>query len=242
MRYVGSKRRIAKKLWAIMREEAQSRRYYIEPFAGGFNMLTEVKHNHVIASDFNEGLINMWKAVLFEGWIPPNTVTEKQYKELLKQEEETPLKTFARYACSWGGVGSKTSGYARDGGRNKSNYALRAKTVLKRQAKAMLNNIDRIDIKVKSYDESIYGCFSDCFIYCDPPYRSADYYVTDSFDNDRFEDWAVYVAKQGAIVYVSEYKIDRPEFKLVWEHDISSSMSWSDRQERRTEKLYKVIV
>ena len=81
MRYVGSKRRLAKKLLPIIQQglKVYPKGMYIEPFVGGANMITEVKHHTRIGYDANKYLI----ALLKEAQQNPDSI--KQAKMLFKK-------------------------------------------------------------------------------------------------------------------------------------------------------------
>ena len=52
MKYMGSKRRIAKDILKIILKDRKENQYYVEPFMGGCNSLCEVKGLR-IGNDFN---------------------------------------------------------------------------------------------------------------------------------------------------------------------------------------------
>lgn len=59
MKYMGSKAKITKYIVPIIQSkiDASGARYYIEPFAGGCNVIDKIKAPYRIASDQNEYLI-----------------------------------------------------------------------------------------------------------------------------------------------------------------------------------------
>ena len=78
MQYLGSKNKIAKHLLPIILKNRKPEQYYVEPFMGGGNMIDKVDGLR-IGNDINYYLIEMWKS-LQKGWIPPDVVTEEEYK------------------------------------------------------------------------------------------------------------------------------------------------------------------
>lgn len=62
MKYMGSKRRIAKYILPIILKDRKPGQWYVEPFAGGMNSICEVDGNR-IANDYHYYLIEMWKAI-----------------------------------------------------------------------------------------------------------------------------------------------------------------------------------
>ena len=62
MRYMGSKARFAKGILPIILQGRKSEQWYVEPFAGGMNVISHVDGNR-IANDKSIYLIEMWKGL-----------------------------------------------------------------------------------------------------------------------------------------------------------------------------------
>ena len=69
MKYVGSKARIAKHIVPIIQQylDDEKRRAYIEPFVGGANIITQIKHPVRLGTDNSLPLINLLQYVTFGG-------------------------------------------------------------------------------------------------------------------------------------------------------------------------------
>lgn len=63
MKYMGSKRRIWKHIAPIILENRKKGQYYVEPFCGGCNSISQVKGKRIV-SDINPYLIAMWKGLM----------------------------------------------------------------------------------------------------------------------------------------------------------------------------------
>ena len=102
MQYLGSKNKIAKHLLPIILKNRKPEQYYVEPFMGGGNMIDKVDGLR-IGNDINYYLIEMWKS-LQKGWIPPDVVTEEEYRYYKKcQEIEDPaMVAFIGFIVSLG--------------------------------------------------------------------------------------------------------------------------------------------
>ncbi len=103
MQCMGSKRRLAKYILPIILKDRKPGQWYIEPFVGGANMIDKVDGPR-IGNDINYYLIEMWKAIQ-HGWIPPDRITEKQYKIIKNNQVKyhPALTCFAGFLCSFGG-------------------------------------------------------------------------------------------------------------------------------------------
>lgn len=54
MIYMGSKKRISKYILPIITNNLSKGRYYVEPFCGGCNIISEVKHDGALYSDWRD--------------------------------------------------------------------------------------------------------------------------------------------------------------------------------------------
>ena len=62
MKYMGSKARFAKEILPIILKDKKPEQWYVEPFAGGMNVICEFGGKR-IANDNNYYLIEMWKGL-----------------------------------------------------------------------------------------------------------------------------------------------------------------------------------
>jgi DNA adenine methylase len=227
MKYMGSKNAIAKEIIPIM-ETVRNGRTWVEPFVGGANMIDKVDGKR-IGNDLNHYLIAMWKA-LQNGWKMPDFISETEYKDLQsnKDSRQPELVAFVGFNTSFGG--KWFGGYAR-GKNNKGeqrNYTIEGKrNILKQLPK--LSGVQFTSMpywEMKIPDNSL--------IYCDPPYEGTTKYK-DGFNHIQFWDWCRQKAKEGHIVFVSEYNAPN-DFKCVWSKTLTCDLAKSDKD--RTEKLF----
>ncbi|NHE57965.1 DNA adenine methylase [Cyclobacterium plantarum] len=229
MKYLGSKRRIAKYILPIILKDKNTNQIYIEPFAGGCNTLDKVQGKRV-ANDINFYLVEMYKA-LQNGWIPPNKIDLEEYKDIRNNKGKYPpeLVGFVGFGCSFGG--KWFGGYAR--GNNslgaKRNYCDEAKRNLLKQ----IANLKDVKFINKSYDEIDYP--KNSLIYCDPPYKDTTEYMT-KFDSLKFYDWVKDMTNQNHKVYFSEYSAPK-EFKCIWSYNTTTNLN-INQHSTRIEKLF----
>lgn len=165
--------------------------------------------------DLHPDLIFMWKAIK-NGWIPPDIITEQQYKEL-RTANTSAIRGFAGFACSYGA--KWFGGYAR-GQTNKKierNYALESK-------KSLLEDVSKIqNVEFVNADFSKVEINKNDLVYCDPPYVGTTGYEG-TFSSIKFWFYVRKWTNLGAFVYVSEYRAPS-DFKIVWEYAVNGSMS-----------------
>ena len=231
MKYMGSKRRIAKYILPIMIKEANKKGIttWVEPFVGGANIIDKVPNTFKrIGIDYNPHTIEALIAIRDFVDELPDTVSEDYYKSL-KGTPPNLISSWIRYTCSFGGRFDE--GYARSYiGRN---YALESKRNAQKQS-PLLQGIDFIK---GSYDE--YSHFENCLIYCDPPYENTKSYKTGNFDHNKFWEWCRKMSANN-IVFISEYKAP-DDFYCVWEGEIKTNFA-SQRKEathKAVERLFR---
>jgi len=226
MKYLGSKRRIAQHILPIILAERTSEQVFVDIMCGGCNLIDKVEQGAGrIANDIHVPLISLLKA-LQEGWIPPEVVTEEDYKQARLLEDSDPLKGFIGLLCSFG---SKWfGGYARN--TRGVNYAMEGRKGLLLQGK-LLKNIIFLSCSYK--DLSLPPA---SLIYCDPPYKGTTGYK-DKFNHEEFYEWCIQKHDEGHKVFVSEYSMPEP-FIEVWSKTQTTNLDNNVAAKVATERLF----
>lgn len=230
MQYLGGKKRIAKKLIDFLNPYLNNVDYYFEPFVGSCAVIENISHLDRRASDGNEYLIAMYKA-LQNGWIPPQNITEFEYQYVKQNKDlDKALTAFCGIGCSFSG--KWFGGYCRDKKNTNRNYALNAHNTLLKQ----LPKIKNVLFKHSDYRE---WNPKKSLIYCDPPYcHTTGYGLFDKFDSDEFWDIAREWSKNN-IVFISEYQAPN-DFECVFEILTRTDMKNSNGKTiPRTEKIFQ---
>ena len=150
---------------------------------------------------------------LRDGWIPPERITEREYKEIRDHKEDYPkeLIGYCGYQLSYGGKFFDC--YRRDK-VGKRDYCKEAYNFTFKQ----VPNLKGIEFYIKDYreiDEPV-----GAVIYCDPPYKgTGKYKAVGSFDHEYFYKWCLKMAKKN-IVLVSEYSMPDEGFVELWHKQI----------------------
>ena len=230
MKYMGSKNRIAKHILPIMLEHRTDDMTWVEPFVGGANMIDKVKGKR-IGADFNEYVISLFTGIQ-NGFIPPNTVTEDEYRNARLNRLVTPLVSFIGFGCSYSG--KWFGGYAR-GNTSKGeprNYCLESKNNILKQSKN-LNGVKFINCSYQDLEIP-----ENSLIYCDPPYEGTTRYK-DGFDHLDFWEWCRQKSKEGHQVFVSEYNAP-DDFECLWQKEVNNSLTKNTGAKKGVEKLFKL--
>lgn len=166
---------------------------YVEPFCGAMGSASRVAERSpglkMELSDVNPALIRTWQAALFEGWIPPDVVTEEEYRWYKDvRDPDDPMTAYVGYGMSFGG--KWFGGYARNG--RGTNYAINAKRSLLLKASLLLRACNYEDVT----GPGVY--------YLDPPYAGRTKAHGVDFDSGRFWDYTRERVGE-ATVFITEF-------------------------------------
>ena len=233
MKYMGSKRRIAKDLCDIMNKiiTKHNIKTYIEPFVGGANVIEFIKCDNKVGGDDNEYLIALWKS-LQKGYQPLEFISREDYydiklnKDKYSKEVVALCGIMASYNGNWfrayGGYSATKTG--KD--RNFYDEGIRG---LMKQVPDILD-IDFIHCDYKQFSDKV-----ECLIYCDIPYDNTDKaYKGKKFNHIEFWDW-VRVMSKNNIMIVSEFNAPE-DFICIYEKQLQKTHA--NQQNKSTEKLF----
>ena len=232
MKYMGSKKRIAKELNSIMQPYYNDYGTFVDAFCGGGNLIKEITHPNRIAYDINEYVIAYFNA-LKNGWLPPKDVSEELYKDIKNNKEKYPkeLLCFVGFSCSF--ASKWFGGYARDRVCNR-NFANEGYNYAVKKDLPYINPITFIhsDYRNITFTEP-------SIIYCDPPYKNCTGY-RDKFLHDEFYTWLLERKKDGHKLFISEYEMPH-DFTCIWSKDQSVYLDNNTNTPRNaTEKLFTI--
>lgn len=233
MKYMGSKRRIAKHIIPFMVKAADNAGItkWVEPFVGGANLIDKVPDRFErVGYDLSEHVICALKDIRDR----PDELLESFSEEQRRLRRAGGAQALTSWACivtSFGG--DLRGGYAREKGSNETTFCMRGKRNAIKQS-PLIQGVDFIHADYRDLS------FTDSIVYCDPPYKGTSGYKVGDFNHDEFYEWCREQAKSN-IVFVSEY--DAPEdFELVWQGEIKTNFA-SNRKtatHNAAEKLFKV--
>ena len=230
MKYMGSKRRLAKHIVPIIKSLRKEGQMYVEPFVGGGNLIEKIEGNR-IGSDINPDCIQALCDIRDNVEQLPRTnaeFTEEDYKKL-RVSHDYRFRSYAGFAFSWGG--KWLSGWC----RNSENRDYVAKAFHSAMSQSPL--LQGVTLLCCSYDDLVVP--DESFIYCDPPYKGTTAYGH-YFDNSKFFDWCVCMHDKGHTVLVSEYFAPDTRFRCVWEGSIVNELVKDGDKRVVRERLFLV--
>lgn len=251
MKYMGSKARFSREILSIVLKNRQPQQWYVEPFAGGMNMICNVKGNR-IANDIHYNLIEMWKE-LIRGWVPPK-ITKDEYLEIKMNKNKRPSK-YPAHLVGWVGFNCSYSGKWFGGFAGETRTKIG--TIRDYQSEAISNVMKQINkMKGVIFQNELYNKLElppNSVIYCDPPHEGTTQYsnshhkgatqYSNDFDHEFFWNWVRDISKQGHSVFVSEYNAPK-DFVCLWEKAAKSSLSANGKvggNKLSVEKLFKYV-
>lgn len=231
MKYMGSKARFAKDLLPIILKDRQPGQAYVEPFAGGMNMIDKVDGIR-IANDQHEELMAMWHTLIYDKWDPPKSVSEAEYRAIKYNQEDYPKHLVAYVGFNSFG-GKWFAGYRRDKQGKRDYWSEHYRNITKQ-----VPHLDGVILSCQSYldleipDHSI--------VYCDPPYAATTKY-RDGFDHEQFWEWCREQSKAGHHVFISEYRAPE-DFTCIWEKGAKTTFSWHAENLAPKESVERLFV
>lgn len=215
MKYMGSKARIAEALVEIIIPKG-FKGVYLEPFAGGMNMMQAVPATvQRFANDSNKYIIAMFEA-LASGWVPPQEVSREYYYQCKRGECEDHVRGYVGINCSY--CGKWFDGYA-----GIATTAAGTRNYPAEGYRHMLSQIPKLTgVAYSSKDYRDLVIPKDSIVYCDAPYEGTRSY-SKKFDHTVYWNWVREISTS-ANVFVSEYKAPA-DFECLWAKKLSSTLS-----------------
>ena len=235
MKYMGSKRRIAKHIIPIMVDAADKTGItkWVEPFVGGANLIDKVPARFErVGYDLNEHVIYALRDIRDGADYLPDNIDETYYKSVMGGIP-SKLSSLVRFGASFGG--KFEGGYARGlaGNGEPRNYWAETKRNAQKQS-PLIQGVEFINADYRDLS------FSGSLIYCDPPYKGTSGYKIGDFNHDEFYEWCREQAKNN-ILFVSEYSAPE-DFELVWQGEIKTNFASARKKatHNAVEKLFRV--
>lgn len=241
MRYMGSKRRLARYILPIMLKDRKEGQWWVEPFMGGCNILKLIDGPRM-GSDFHTELVAFLTAVQ-SGWQPPAYINEDDYKRI-KTSSDLVLKGYVGFLFSFGATyfGSfRRQGTVQHIGEEiagtplKNNYKSMDYTnkVARNTVKALYEGLIGARLCHSSYENLKIPAQS--IIYCDPPYAGTTGYGV-GFNHNIFYDWCRLQKAKGHTIFISEYGMPK-DFKCIWSMQLTQNLKQKGSA-RTVEKLF----
>lgn len=242
MKYMGSKRRIAKDILPIILKDKEKYDYYVEPFCGGCNIIDKVDGIARIANDNNKYLIAMWQYLVYSNIEFPTHISKESYsfyRDIYNKRKSIDM-TSDDAMIGWVGWMGSFNGRFFDGGY--SGHNVNGRDYITEQMNNTLSQVEYLKgVEFVSGDYEKMVIPEKSIIYCDIPYKGTKQYSTSrDFDYERFYKWCIEQSRQGNKVFVSEYSMPK-DFVCIWQKEITNAMGTHNTY-KPTEKLFTINI
>jgi len=208
MQRLGSKKRLAPKLWETIVKHVPitDETYFVDLFCGGCGMASYVPLKNKIANDKSKPLIAYLRKIVKDtSWLPKeNNITKEEYEHMRENQHLYPLYQLGYVGNNYSFNGQYFQGFANY--KNNANIALRAYKSAVKDAEALKN------VKIYNRDYKNVPIPPKSIVYCDIPYKGTAKYndIDEEFDYDEFYRYVKKLRKQGHYVFISEYTTEVP--------------------------------
>lgn len=265
--YVGSKKKISKKIVEIIKQNFGTDIPVYDVFGGGGAITAELLLNNmqVHYNDLDSDVTSMFTRVISQDreWIKTLAVSRDEFLAIRDKKEKTVDDNLKLLVNSFAN-NSRDYLCGKEQSRKKYNLAIEIikkhdvfsdykQTETYRNAKQSwrLEQLERLqqleqlqqlkevrDLEITNYDYTAFSNVENAIFYLDPPYQNTMNGYKFEFNHPLFYDWCVEMAKRN-IVIISSYNIPDPCFKVVWEFKTAHG-SYAGGVNKKYEKLYMV--
>ena len=264
--YVGSKKKISKKIVEIIKQNFGTDKKVYDVFGGGGAITAELMINDidVVYNDLDKMITDMFNRVLSQGreWIKTLIVSRDEFFRILAKDDKTVDDELKLLVNSFGND-RKNYLYGKDISDIKYNLAveiiekenvfygykqtetyrnefLKPDRLQQLERLQQLQRIQQLELLSKTLNKD-YNYFSnvrDSILYLDPPYENS---VTSTYnsqiDYQDFYHWAYELSKNN-VVLLSSYEVSDDRFECVYEFNNARSTFLG--KGKRKEKLFMV--
>ena len=260
--YVGSKKKISKKIVEIIKQNFGTDKTVYDLFGGGGAITAELLINNmnVVYNEIDKSVCDMLCTVLVEDreWLKTLIISREEFMAIREKDIKSVDDELKLLVNSFGNdrksylyskelsnlkynlakqiidIDDVFSGYKQtDTYKNAVKQLQQLQQLQQLGRLQQLQKLDLLEVNNKDYRE--YSDISNSIIYLDPPYEnSVNTYKGDSFDSIAFYDWAFEMAKNNTVL-ISIYEISDPRFEVVYEFKTARSTLNSDNYGKRYE-------
>ena len=256
--YVGSKKKISKKIVEIIKQNFGTDKTVYDVFGGG----------GAITADLDKTITDMFNRVLSQDreWIKTLIISREEFMVIRDKDNKTVDDELKLLVNSFGNnrkdylYGKELSdikynlavdilekedvfsGYKKTETYQKSSYKKIDKNDRLQQLQRLeqLERLQQLNMNIEKTTED-YHYFSDIndsVLYLDPPYENSDNgSYTSQINYQAFYDWVVKMSKNN-IVMLSSYEVSDDRFECVYNFDTAKSTFQIKNNGQRTEKLF----
>ena len=222
MKYMGSKRRIAKQIASYINNSASilGIKNYYEPFCGGCSVVEEVNIQNRYCSDANNFLIALLKEIQngAKEISKLGVIPEELWKDCKNNQNTGKYPDwFIGYVGFYGSFRSKWYDSYFSEHLDSKNGRIRNNAESIPSLIEESKRLNGVEFNCSNYKDIVVK--SPSVIYCDAPYRYTEQYMIKHFNYEEYYEWLVAMSKNN-LVLISEYYMPSDKFEILCEYDM----------------------
>lgn len=264
--YVGSKKKISKKIAQIIAQNFGTDKPVYDLFGGGGAVSLELMLNGFEDVHYNELdplTFEAFKTALYGDFDVRDLIATREEFFKIRSSERDGIGELKLLVNSFGNdrksylyskqmsdfktwLAKKIVWEESNWRRYKQTEAFKSFELERIQQISQIQQIERIqqvekkDLKFTNADYNNFGNLSGTILYLDPPYEQAtNKYEVGTFNNAEFYNWAYEMSKQNTVI-VSSYEVSDERFEPVFEFKTAHSTFNGGTDNTKAEKLFMV--
>lgn len=256
--YIGSKKKVAKKIVEIIKQNFGSDKPVYDIFGGGGAVTAELLLNgfEVHYNDLDSDITDMFVRVISQDreWIKTLIVSRDEFFDILSKSQKTVDDKLKLLINSFA---NNQKNYLYGKKQSDMKYNLAVKIIKKhdvfggyRQTETyknaqqeqleQLQQLQRLEqLEVTNRDYTAFSNVENAILYLDPPYENTKNPYKFKFDHQLFYDWCVKMARKNVVI-ISSYDISDPHFEVSFRFENAHGTFSGGQNVKKHEQLFMV--
>lgn len=256
--YIGSKKKVSKKIVEIIKQNFGSDKPVYDIFGGGGAVTAELLLNgfEVHYNDLDSDITDMFVRVISQDreWIKTLIVSRDEFFDILSKSQKTVDDKLKLLINSFA---NNQKNYLYGKKQSDMKYNLAVKIIKKhdvfggyRQTETYKNaqqerlerlqQLQRLEqLEVTNRDYTAFSNVENAILYLDPPYENTKNPYKFKFDHQLFYDWCVKMARKNVVI-ISSYDISDPHFEVSFRFENAHGTFSGGQNVKKHERLFMV--
>lgn len=250
--YIGSKKKVSKKIVEIIKQNFGSDVPVYDIFGGGGAITAELLLNgfEVHYNDLDSDITDMFVRVISQDreWIKTLIVSRDEFFDILSKSQKTVDDKLKLLINSFA---NNQKNYLYGKKQSDMKYNLAVKIIKKhdvfggyRQTETYKNaqqeQLERLQqLEVTNRDYTAFSNVENAILYLDPPYENTKNPYKFKFDHQLFYDWCVKMARKNVVI-ISSYDISDPHFEVSFRFENAHGTFSGGQNVKKHERLFMV--
>lgn len=257
--YIGSKKKVSKKIVEIIKQNFGSGKPVYDIFGGGGAITAELLLNgfEVHYNDLDSDITDMLARVASQDreWIKTLIVSRNEFLDIRSKTKKTIDDKLKLLVNSFGN-NQRSYLYGKKWSDVKYNLAVeiinkhdvfsgykQTETYRNAIKQPWLNRLQQLEqlqqLEITNRDYTAFSNVENSVLYLDPPYEDTKNSYKFKFDHQSFYDWCVKMARKN-IVIISSYDISDPRFEVSFEFNTAHGTLSGGQNIKKCERLFMV--